>query len=40
MKFVVFVLFILSVLLHEETFAQAPKQLTISELVTYDGKDR
>ena len=40
MKFVVFVLFILSVLLHEETFAQAPKQLTISELVTYNGKDR
>ena len=40
MKFVVFVLFILSVLLPEETFAQATKQMTISELVTYNGKDR
>lgn len=40
MKFVVFVLFVLSVLLPEQTFAQAPKQMTIAELVTYNGKDR
>ena len=40
MKSVIFILFVLSVLLPEPSFAQAPKQMTISELVTYNGKDR
>lgn len=32
--------FVLLLLLPEQSFAQAPKQMTISELVTYAGKDR
>jgi hypothetical protein len=40
MKSAVFILSVLSVLVPERTFAQAPRQLTISELVTYNAKDR
>ena len=40
MTSVVFVLFVLSVLFPAQLFAQARKPMTISELVTYTGKDR
>ena len=40
MTSVVFVLFALSVLFPSDLFAQSRKPMTISELVTYTGKDR
>ena len=36
----VFVLFVFSVLFPSQLFAQARKPMTISELVTYNGRDR
>jgi ABC-type glycerol-3-phosphate transport system substrate-binding protein len=40
MNSVVLILLVLSVLFPNQLFAQAPKPTTISELVTYNGKDR
>jgi iron(III) transport system substrate-binding protein len=40
MKLLFFFVSALSLLLPEQSYAQAPKQMTISELATYTGKDR
>jgi hypothetical protein len=40
MQILLWVLSVLSILFPASLFAQSPKSATISELVTYNGKDR